>query len=82
MGRQRQIGKPSVLVFEASENWGGVEAFIANEILPLLDDYDIDVVVQNSNSNVSKRLEGMGVGMVKCAGSVFSKSYKKNILNI
>ncbi|RYQ38194.1 glycosyl transferase group 1 [Bifidobacterium pseudolongum subsp. globosum] len=82
MGRQRQIGKPSVLVFEASENWGGVEAFIANEILPLLDDYDIDVVVQNSNSNVSKRMEGMGVGMVECAGSVFSKSYKKNILNI
>ncbi len=82
MDKETRGDRPSVLVFEASENWGGVEAFIANEIYPLLDDYDIDVVVQNRNSNVSKRLKGMGVGIVECTGSVFSKSYKNNVLNI
>ncbi|MEE0905649.1 glycosyltransferase [Bifidobacterium pseudolongum] len=82
MGMQAQGGKPSVLVFEASENWGGVESFIANEIYPLLGDYAIDVVVQNRDSNVSKRLERMGIRTVECAGSVFSPSYKKNVLNI
>lgn len=33
-------GKPSVLVSEISGNWGGIEAFIENEVTPLQDEFD------------------------------------------
>lgn len=49
-------GKPSVLVSEISGNWGGIEAFIENEVTPLQDEFDVYCIAQNDDPAIRARL--------------------------
>lgn len=48
--------KPSVLVSEISGNWGGIEAFIENEVAPLQDEFDVYCIAQNDDPAIRARL--------------------------
>lgn len=48
--------RPTVLVSEVSGNWGGIEAFIANEVAPLQDEFEIHCIAQNDDPGIHTRL--------------------------
>lgn len=47
----------SVLVFQSSDNWGGIESFISNIIIPLKERFDITVINTDRSKLLIKRYD-------------------------
>ncbi len=76
------LRKPSVLVFEASDNWGGIEAFIGNEIAPLQDEFDIFVVTQNENPRIRERIGLPTDHYITVSERYGSPAYRKHLRSL
>ncbi|PAU68637.1 glycosyltransferase [Bifidobacterium criceti] len=69
--------KPSVLVFEASDRWGGIESFIANEICPLRQWFDVHVVTQQEDADIRRRIPISDDRFIEMEGRYGSARYRR-----
>ena len=69
--------KPSVLVFEASDRWGGIESFIANEICPLRQWFDVHVVTQQEDADIRRRIPIPDDRFIEMEGRYGSARYRR-----
>lgn len=74
--------KPSVLLLEASGNWGGVEAFLANVVAPLQDRFTIDVVAQRDAPDVLRRLAVPREHIVVVPERYGTAAYRRHMLDV
>ncbi|RYQ54707.1 glycosyltransferase [Bifidobacterium pseudolongum] len=71
------LHRPSVLVFETSDKWGGIESFIANEICPLRQWFDVYVVVQPGDNGIRERLPLPANRLIEMEGRYGSVQYRR-----
>lgn len=74
--------KPSVLVFEISTNWGGIESFVENEIAPLQDEFDVYCVAQNDDPAIRERLSIPPDHVITLSEAYGSAEYRKHLKEI